>query len=54
MASVKPTAIVIGPGGFLRKLSVPVIYADKVSLLTKFKLITFQCFPVFPPTDVSY
>lgn len=50
---MKPAAIVKDPGGFLRKLSISVINADKVSLMTKFKLIAFHLFPVFPPMDVS-
>lgn len=29
------------------------IYADKTSLMTKFKCITFRLFPVFLPTGVS-
>lgn len=40
----------VGPVVFL---PVFIIYADKTSLMTKFKCITFRLFPVFLPTDVS-
>lgn len=53
MASLESAAVVVGPVVFLRNLSVFIIYAGKTSLMTKFKCITFNLFPVFLPTDVS-
>lgn len=49
MASVEPVAV----GGRSCGFPVFIIYADKTSLMTKFKCITFRLFPVFLPTDVS-
>lgn len=55
MASVESAAVLVGPVVFLRNLSVFIIYAGKTSLMTKFKCIIFNLFPVFffLPTDVS-
>lgn len=47
MASVESAAVVVGPVVFLRNLSVFILYAGKTSLMTKFKCIIFNLFPVF-------